>query len=121
MSGPDPAWPTQWLRGTLELCILALVAERETYGYAIAQRLEEADFGRIKGSTLYPILLRLEQEGLVTSTWHAGQAGPGRKIFRITTHGRTELQRRHAHWNAFTAATDNVLSGASPERHEGMP
>ena len=75
----------------------------------------------LPSGTLYPILLRLEQDGLVTSAWHAGEAGPGRKIFQITTHGRTELQRRHASWNAFTAAADSLLSGASPVRDEGNP
>jgi PadR family transcriptional regulator PadR len=113
MTGSEAAWPAQWLRGALELCVLALVAERDTYGYAIAQRLEAADFGRIKGGTLYPILLRLEQDGLVTSAWHAGETGPGRKIFRITAAGREELRSRHASWNAFTSATDKLLSGAA--------
>lgn len=112
MSPPEPTWPAQWLRGALELCVLALVAERDTYGYAIAQRLEEANFGRIKGGTLYPILLRLEEEGLVTSAWHAGEGGPGRKFFRITAHGRSELHRRRTSWAAFTTATGKLLSGA---------
>jgi PadR family transcriptional regulator PadR len=119
MAGPASTWPAQWLRGVLELCVLALVAERDTYGYAIAQRLEAANFGRIKGGTLYPILLRLEQDGLVTSAWHAGEAGPGRKIFRITPHGRKELRSRHAGWIAFTAATDKLLSAAVPVTDEG--
>jgi hypothetical protein len=45
-------WPSQWMRGPLELCVLALVADQATYGYAIVQRLEAAGFGRIKGGTL---------------------------------------------------------------------
>jgi PadR family transcriptional regulator PadR len=102
----------------LELCVLAVVADGDTYGYAIAQRLEAANFGRINGGTLYPILLRLEQDGLVTSAWHAGKAGPGRKIFQITAHGRSELHSRRANWNAFIAATDELLSGRSPVTNE---
>lgn len=119
MSEAEPTWPTQWLRGALELCVLALVAERDTYGYAIAQRLEAANFGRIKGGTLYPILLRLEQDGLVSSAWHAGDAGPGRKFFQITARGRNELQSRHANWTAFTAATDKLLSETMTGTGEG--
>jgi PadR family transcriptional regulator PadR len=121
MPGTESAWPAQWLRGALELCVLALVAERDTYGYAIAQRLEAADFGRIKGGTLYPILLRLEQDGLVSSAWQAGESGPGRKFFRITARGRNELQSRHASWLAFTAATDKLLSEAATGADEGKP
>jgi PadR family transcriptional regulator PadR len=97
------------------------VAERDTYGYAIAQRLEAANFGRIKGGTLYPILLRLEQDGLVSSAWHAGEAGPGRKFFQITAHGRSELRSRHASWMAFTAATDELLAGAATRAEKGKP
>jgi PadR family transcriptional regulator PadR len=119
MPQAESTWPAQWLRGALELCVLALVAEGDTYGYAIAQRLEAANFGRIKGGTLYPILLRLEQDGLVSSTWHAGDAGPGRKFFRITAHGRNELQSRHANWKAFTAATGKLLSQAATGTDEG--
>jgi PadR family transcriptional regulator, regulatory protein PadR len=119
VSAPESTWPAQWLRGALELCVLALVAERDTYGYAIAQRLEAANFGRIKGGTLYPILLRLEEDGLVTSTWQAGEAGPGRKFFQITTQGRKELQSRRASWIAFTTATDKLLSGAATGADEG--
>jgi PadR family transcriptional regulator PadR len=119
MSAPESTWPAQWLRGALELCVLALVAERDTYGYAIAQRLEAANFGRIKGGTLYPILLRLEEDGLVTSAWHAGQAGPGRKFFQITAQGRNELHSRRASWIAFTTATDKLLSAAATGADEG--
>jgi PadR family transcriptional regulator PadR len=121
MPRDESTWPAQWLRGALELCVLALVAERDTYGYAIAQRLEAANFGRIKGGTLYPILLRLEQDGLVKSAWHAGDAGPGRKFFQITARGRNELRSRHASWTAFTAATDKLLSEAATRTDEGKP
>ncbi len=110
----DEPWPAQWLRGVLELCVLALVCEQETYGYALAQRLEHAGFGRVKGGTLYPILLRLEQEGLVTSTWREGESGPGRKFFRATELGRVELLRRAELWSKFVEATDDILP--NPDR-----
>ena len=102
-------WPAQWLKGVLELCVLAVVAEGETYGYAIAQRLERVGLGQIKGGTLYPILLRLEQDGLVTSSWGAGQGGPGRKFYRITDVGTAELRQRSDDWHAFTATAALVL------------
>jgi PadR family transcriptional regulator PadR len=110
---PEVHWSAQWMRGVLELCVLSLVGERETYGYELAQRLEAAGFGRIKGGTLYPILLRLEQDGLVRSSWREGQGGPGRKFFAITDAGREELRRRREDWAAFTAATDDLLGGVT--------
>lgn len=112
----EQEWPAQWLRGVLELCVLALVCERETYGYAIAQQLERAGLGRIKGGTLYPILLRLEEDGLINSVWREGEAGPGRKFFSVTDLGRSELQHRVNRWSAFTKTTEVVLSTVTEER-----
>src|SRR5512142_1693960 len=107
----EPEWPAQWLRGVLELCVLALVCQQETYGYAIAQQLGEAGLGRIKGGTLYPILLRLEEDELITAQWREGEAGPGRKFFRATGRGHRELRDRTARWAAFTGITQAVLAG----------
>lgn len=112
-------WPAQWMHGVLELCVLALVAERETYGYAIAQRLEAARLGKVKGGTIYPILLRLEREGLVTSVWRQGEGGPGRKFFQITALGATELAARRLRWSAFNAVTTELLTTTAKEADDG--
>lgn len=117
----EPEWPGQWLRGVLELCVLALVCRQETYGYAIAQQLAEAGFGRIKGGTLYPILLRLEQDGLITAQWREGEAGPGRKFFTATGRGHRELRDRAERWSAFTGITQAVLAGANRATRGEMP
>jgi PadR family transcriptional regulator, regulatory protein PadR len=111
----DSPWPSQWMRGALELCVLALVSEDATYGYAVAQRLEAAGFGRVKGGTLYPILLRLEEDGLVVSEWREGHGGPGRKFFSITDRGREQLRRRLADWRAFAATTEALLDSVAKE------
>ena len=106
-------WPAQWLRGALELCVLAVVAEGQTYGYAISQRLAAARFGQVKGGTLYPILLRLEEDGLVVSSWQAGSGGPGRKVFDATPAGRAELVRRRESWASFVETTSALLAETS--------
>ncbi|MFV2017687.1 PadR family transcriptional regulator [Micromonospora sp. LOL_023] len=105
-------WPAEWMRGALSLCVLAIVVEGETYGYAVAQRLQAAGLGVVKGGTLYPVLTRLEVDGLVTSTWREGAAGPGRKFFTATAAGRGELHRRAADWETFT---DRVAAIANPQ------
>lgn len=81
-------WPAEWLRGVLSVSVLAIIAEGDTYGYAIAQRLDEAGLGRIKGGTLYPLLGRHEENGLIASRWQQGDGGPGRKVFSLTAGGR---------------------------------
>jgi PadR family transcriptional regulator PadR len=102
-------WPGDWLRGVLELCVLGALAEGPTYGYAIAQRLEEAGLGTVRGGTLYPLLARLQAEKLVTSSWHAGHGGPGRKYFTLTAAGRAELDGRAASWSRFVEGTWRLL------------
>lgn len=108
-------WPPEWMRGVLSLCVLAVVAEGETYGYVIAQRLHAAGLGTVKGGTLYPILTRLEQDGLVTSRWEAGDGGPGRKYFTVTPAGTHALRERADDWTTFTGrATTLITRGRVP-------
>ena len=63
--------PSQMLKGTLEGCVLAIIGRSETYGYEIADKLGGYGFGMIAEGTIYPLLLRLEKNGLV----HTTQAG----------------------------------------------
>lgn len=93
----------------LPLCVLRIVADEETYGYLVARRLEEAGLGTVKGGTLYPILGRLEAEGLVTASWRAGDGGPGRKYFAATPAGREALDERTASWTAFAERASDLL------------
>lgn len=106
---------SEWLRGVLELCVLRTMRGGPTYGYAIAAELADAGLGDIKGGTLYPLLSRLEKNGLVSAEWRAGEGGPGRKYFALTDAGRAELEQDTAHWRVFTAIVSAHLSGdASP-------
>jgi PadR family transcriptional regulator, regulatory protein PadR len=106
-------WPGEWMRGVLSLCVLAVVAEGSTYGYAIAARLHEAGLGTVKGGTLYPILTRLETEGLVTSAWRDGDGGPGRKFFTLTAAGEQALRERADQWRVFTERAAGLLASPS--------
>ena len=111
-------WPTEWLRGALGMCVLHVIAGGPTYGYAIASALAEAGLGATKGGTLYPLLARLEEAGLVTVEWRAGDGGPGRKFYDLTGAGRAEHERQTADWLAFTEVTTTfigtVASTAAP-------
>ena len=98
------------MRGVLSLCVLSVVAEQETYGYAVAQRLQQAGLGVVKGGTLYPVLTRLEQEGLLTSTWREGEGGPGRKFFAVTPAGIAALHERSIDWLTFTQRATGLLT-----------
>jgi PadR family transcriptional regulator, regulatory protein PadR len=98
--------PAEWLRGTLDLCVLGVIAEGGTYGYAITERLEQAGLGVIKGGTLYPLLTRLETQALVSATWQRGDGGPARKYLHLTERGHAELRQRRVQWRQFIRAVD---------------
>ena len=85
-------------RAALPQAVLAVLSHGESHGYAMAEFLRRHGFARIKGGTLYPLLKRLEDQGLVEHTWQHDQSGPGRKQFAITEQGRSELQRSAAAW-----------------------
>ncbi|MBX6354897.1 MAG: PadR family transcriptional regulator [Micromonosporaceae bacterium] len=105
---PGGSFPADWLRGALDLCVLAILAESASYGYAIAQRLEAAGLGAVKGGTLYPLLARLEAAGLVAPSWRTGDGGPSRKYLELTDAGRAELVHRRDLWRQFTASVDRL-------------
>jgi PadR family transcriptional regulator, regulatory protein PadR len=105
-------WPAEWTRATLSQTALAIIgAEGTTYGYRILQRLEAAGFGKVKGGTLYPILARLEAEGLISSSWGKGEGGPGRKFVSITDAGRAEIARSVTRWQEFATLISTIWSG----------
>lgn len=108
-SDAEGTWPAQWLRGVLELAVLAVVDRGETYGYRIAADLEAAGFGAVKGGTLYPLLGRLEDDGAVAATWREGASGPGRKWYTTTPAGRERLRAQSLRWHDFTARTTALL------------
>ena len=82
---------SQMLKGTLEGCILQIISRRETYGYEIAETLMRYGFGKIAEGTIYPLLLRLERNGLVLTEYRPSELGPKRKYYRLSDEGRTAL------------------------------
>ncbi|MBB2903019.1 PadR family transcriptional regulator PadR [Kineococcus radiotolerans] len=121
--GPPEPWPAQWLRGVLDLAVLAVIARGQTYGYRIGNDLRELGLGTVKGGTLYPLLARLEEIGAVATTWREGESGPGRKWYEITPTGRDRLLQEGARWRTFARLTSELTnepdtgttSAAAPE------
>lgn len=116
---PAPAggeWPSDWLRATLGLFVLRALEAGPSYGYAIIGDLEQHGLGTIKGGTLYPLLTRYQAAGLVVTEWRPGEAGPGRKYFALTEHGRTELERMRLEWARFAEISNNYLGATQPRK-----
>lgn len=106
-----PERQAQWLRGVLDLAVLATLDRDGTaYGYVLLQALDRAGIPDLKGGTLYPLLGRLEADALVTSEWRTGQSGPARKYFTITPAGRGVLAEGAAGWREFAARIAAILA-----------
>ena len=101
----DIAWPSEWLRGVLGVCVLRILSDGPTYGYEIATRLAAAGLGTVKGGTLYPLLGSFEEAEWVEVEWRPGGGGPGRKYYALTDAGRSEASAVAARWAQFTDTT----------------
>ena len=106
------------MRGVLDLCVLAALADGERYGYELAQHLERAGLGRVKGGTLYPLLARLEAAGFVTGEWRQGRQGQGRKYYTLTSDGRRGLEEQASAWKEFVARTTALIDGGRGKHYE---
>jgi DNA-binding PadR family transcriptional regulator len=85
--------------------VLAILAEGDSYGYAILQRVREQSGGRLEWTDgmLYPVLHRLERLGLVQALWEVADSGRRRKYYRITSRGRDQLAEERRQWQAVDA------------------
>ncbi|MGV9847514.1 PadR family transcriptional regulator [Streptomyces sp. NPDC003442] len=99
-----------WLRGMLPLLLVALLAQGDQHGYALVQQLAAQGFGTVRGGALYPVLGRLENDGLVEAHWQAGEGGPGRKVYRLTDAGWARLREERVGWEHFSGSVDRLLA-----------
>ena len=90
--------------------VLSILAEGESYGYAILKRVRELSDGELEWTDgmLYPLLHRLHRLGYVTSQWHTPPGGRRRKYYSITSAGRTALAEHKEQWMAVTRALGDI-------------
>ncbi len=100
---------TQMLKGIIDGCILAIIKDGEVYGYELAEKLEAYGFYSFSEGTIYPLLLRMQKEKLVSTTLKKSTAGPKRKYYSLTQKGEEELQDFIQRWNHLNATVNNVL------------
>ena len=102
----------QLRKGALDLCVLAVLARGDSYAYEIASLLAEA-IGMGEG-TIYPLMRRLQGEGLVTTYLEESSSGPPRKYYRLTRAGHAAFAEQKAEWNSFTQSVGKVLTDLRP-------
>ena len=97
----------QLKKGALDLCVLALLSRGDSYAYEIASRLAEA-IGMGEG-TIYPLMRRMQAEGLVETYLVESSAGPPRKYYRLTDAGRRSFASQKDAWRAFSDSVHAIL------------
>ena len=105
---------TQYKKGVLELCVLALLHQRDCYGYEISEilsrRIDIAD------GTVYPILRKLKADGLLTTYLQEESGGPPRKYYKLTELGRETYQNDRAEYPNFAQSVRTLLEDENNDK-----
>lgn len=100
---------TQVLKGVLDVCLLALIAEEPSYGYEMVEKLDARGLPLVADGSIYPSLSRLQNRGLAEGYFEEHGGGPPRKYYRITAAGRDRLEEWTDEWRTLSAGVDRVL------------
>lgn len=109
---------SQMLKGILEGCILSTMEASELYGYEISERLRQYGFGKIAEGTIYPLLLRLEKNGLLVATYRASDIGPTRKYYKLSQKGMDEVRQFMKNYQEMDSAVQNLIKDTRRKRDE---
>jgi PadR family transcriptional regulator PadR len=104
----------QMLKGLLALLLLALIGEREDYGYSLVERLREGGLDAAAEGTVYPALARLERAGLLTTRLVPSDRGPARKYYALSGAGQSELTSRLDSWRDLAHVVSSITKGQNP-------
>jgi PadR family transcriptional regulator PadR len=107
-------WTTQLRKGLLELGILNAIRGGRMYGYDIVRSLHQIEGLVISEGTVYPILSRLKQEGLLSTNLVESAEGPARKYYELTARGRGHLDRMNEYWEQIKLGVE-VLAKEKPQ------
>lgn len=102
------------LKGSIDILLLSIIKQHDTYGYEIIQKLKENsnDLYNMSQGTLYPALKRLEQKELISSYWGESETGMKRKFYSITANGKKILEEKLTAWDTVTTLIKVCGKGA---------
>jgi PadR family transcriptional regulator, regulatory protein PadR len=106
---------TQLLRGVLDLCLLAVMEEGPAYGYEMTKRLRARGLSIVGEGSIYPLLGRLERDGLVDTHRAASNGGPPRKYYALSPRGQQALETGISEWQTTRDGVDAVLGLTAAE------
>jgi PadR family transcriptional regulator len=104
------------LKGHLDMIVLAALASGSAHGYAVIEEIKRRSGGAfdLPEGTIYPALHRLEQAGLLKSTWTTADSGRRRRVYTLTRSGNRALVEQRAVWKQFSDAIGGLLGGSRP-------
>jgi len=107
------SYSSEILRGNTETIILAILMNKDSYGYEIMKTIIEGSEGlfSIKDATVYTAFKRMEKNKLITSYWGNGDSGARRKYYSITQKGKDEYIRKVKEWKRINIVLNNLISG----------
>lgn len=105
---------TQLLRGTLDMCLLALLAREPTHGYEVVRRLTAAGLDGVGYGTVYPLLTRMRRQGFVVDKVADSPTGPPRKVYEVTHEGRRKLTAWRRQWTNFVETVNATIADVEP-------
>jgi len=107
-------WTAELKKGSIQLCLLALLTKEPKYGFQMIKELRETSEGffDLKEGTLYPALRRLEERGFVRSEWIERESGVPRKYYTLSAKGKKALDEARAVWSTMAHSVDRVLRGS---------
>jgi PadR family transcriptional regulator, regulatory protein PadR len=106
---------SQLLRGVLDLCLLAVMGEGPAYGYEMTKRLRARGLSIVGEGSIYPLLGRLERDGLVETRRAASNGGPPRKYYSLSHEGERALEVGVGEWQLARDAVDGALGLVNAE------
>lgn len=101
---------TQMRKGILEYCILSIISRKEIYASDIISELNKANLLIVEG-TLYPLLTRLKNNGLLTYNWQESTSGPPRKYYTLSPAGNEVLKRLDTTWEELSYSVKTAMKG----------
>lgn len=101
---------TQLLKGVLDLAVLAVLRERDGYGYDVLRRLREAGMEEVGDASVYGTLRRLFQAGYLTTYVVPSDEGPHRKYYALNAAGRDQFNRSAKKWQSFAGTMDDLIA-----------
>lgn len=104
---------TQLLHGVLDMCLLSIIKEEASYGYEMVSKLRRRGLDLASEGSIYPLLSRLQKQGMIEGYLVQSSEGPARKYYRMSEKGLEVLEQWTDEWDNFRDSVDAVLDGGT--------